>query len=511
MKKEKILWLAIVLVTSALLVVLAWRVPGFSDGYVRHIFPIFVETYGRLTGLAPVSVGEIMIVAALFYLALTLIMLIIRFTLAVNGHELFKKFTKYNMRFLFNLVVIVIFVQVLNCFVAYKCSGIYEEKGEIEWKAIGKKSTSEEKAGAKEELADGAESVAGENSAAGGALAARSEAATDGGTVEELFLLRDKLVNQANIIAENFERDSRGYIVTDWLEKRGKASGVVDSNNTKLKRDETERNGDGTRVDGTTSSEVEGSAGSSRADNSKSGSAVSLTSGVLSPEKLDVIEADAVKAMKKLGKDAKERVDNGTGDALDESLSRLVGYFPNPKPMFFSKFMSQQSMAGWYFPFSLEANYNTMMYVTELPQTMCHELAHLKGFMLEDEASFISYVACMNSDDMLFEYSALLMAIGYINDEAVLLLNEKPERAELVKVERSNLVKKDMIFLTPEAWDEVEENAILKTEDVTKATDAFLNTNLELNGVEDGVRSYGRVVNLIMRYEKSKGPLGRGE
>ena len=50
-----------------------WK--GFSNFYVNQIFPVWVETYGRLTGLFPFSVGEWML-----YLAVLLV-----FALAAGG------------------------------------------------------------------------------------------------------------------------------------------------------------------------------------------------------------------------------------------------------------------------------------------------------------------------------------------------------------------------------------------------------------------------------------------
>ena len=58
----------------------------------------------------------------------------------------------------------------------------------------------------------------------------------------------------------------------------------------------------------------------------------------------------------------------------------------------------------------------------------------------------------------------------------------------------------DKIFLTKEAWQQVEERAVLDTETVSQAADSFLNTTLTLNGVSDGTVSYSRVVDLLLQY-----------
>lgn len=51
----------------ALLVVLvnlaAGVVPGLGDWYIRHIFPVWVNTYGRFMDLFTFSVGEWMLAA----------------------------------------------------------------------------------------------------------------------------------------------------------------------------------------------------------------------------------------------------------------------------------------------------------------------------------------------------------------------------------------------------------------------------------------------------------------
>ncbi len=41
---------------------------------------------------------------------------------------------------------------------------------------------------------------------------------------------------------------------------------------------------------------------------------------------------------------------------------------------------------------------------------------------------------------------------------------------------------------------------MISTETVKKAADAFLDANLTLNGVSDGVVSYSRVVKLLLQY-----------
>ena len=190
-------------------------------------------------------------------------------------------------------------------------------------------------------------------------------------------------------------------------------------------------------------------------------------------------------------------------ERLGEKFENLKGYYPDPKKLFLSGFYSQQYIMGYYFPFSMEANYNGQMYITNVPVTMCHELSHLKGFILEDEANFIGYLACADSEDPLFRYSAYLSVIGYLDRDFIKAIGEDEE------IYRSHprilaQVAEDKKFLTSKAWEQVEKKAVLKTETVKQAADTFLETTLTLNGVEDGTVSYSRVVKLLLQYYDGK-------
>lgn len=194
------------------------------------------------------------------------------------------------------------------------------------------------------------------------------------------------------------------------------------------------------------------------------------------------MEKEAVYAMENLGK----------------KYPQLEGYYSQPKKIRHSEFMAQQYLRGVYFPFSLEANYNDVMYITAKPATMCHELAHTKGFILEDDANFISFLACINSDDILFQYSGYLSVLPYLdNDFRESLDGDMECYNSHVKI--SAQVKKDKVFLTEDAWTEVEKKAVVKTAVVKKATDTFIDTTLVVNGVKEGKASYCDVVELLIQ------------
>ena len=371
---------------TVLLNLLAWGSTAFCDAYIAKIFPIWVNTYGRLTGLVPWSVGEWLLIAGILLAAGAVVSGLASVWRKLQGHSFFAK--KY-LIFCAWVLVVVCLVMTLNCFMLYHASTFSE-------KYLG---------GAEREY-----------------------------SVEELLQVRNMVVEQCNRLSGEVARDEQGYIVY---------------------------------------------------------------SGSVSAEGAEIDMLDK----------AREEM-----RALGEEYAQLQGYYPRPKPIFFSDFMCQQYMLGWYFPFSMEANYNYVAYVMNQPSSLCHELAHLKGFIYEDEANFISYLACVRSEDIYFQYSGYLSVLGYLERDMRAAAEQSPnafaaacETQELVEL--LDIVYLDDTFVTDEEWERIEGKALLDTETVDNATDIFVDTTLKANGVADGKISYHRVVSLLLEYYAADAPL----
>ncbi|MGN0166017.1 MAG: DUF3810 domain-containing protein [Lachnospiraceae bacterium] len=188
--------------------------------------------------------------------------------------------------------------------------------------------------------------------------------------------------------------------------------------------------------------------------------------------------------------------------SISEDFPRFRGYYPKAKPISASGFMSQSYTSGVYFPFSMEANYNNMMYIVNYPAVICHEYCHLKGYIFEDEANFFGYLACINSDDPFVRYSGYSSVLGYVDDS---YFDSVGIDRYVNQVEIHELVLKDFIFLTPETWEVVEEDSIIDTETVDEVTDTFTDNSLKFFGVEEGIISYDRVTELLLEYYRDKG------
>lgn len=175
--------------------------------------------------------------------------------------------------------------------------------------------------------------------------------------------------------------------------------------------------------------------------------------------------------------------------ALGERYPSLGGYYPMPKEVTVSQILSVQQLAGVYSPFTIEANFNGKMPDYNIPFTICHELSHLTGFMREDEANFIGYLACIESRNQAFRYSGYLCGWVYAGNE---LIRVDAERYIELYERMSEQMKADL----------AENNIFWRQFDgaVAEISNQMNHTYLMMNSQHDGVQSYGRMVDLMLAY-----------
>ena len=180
-------------------------------------------------------------------------------------------------------------------------------------------------------------------------------------------------------------------------------------------------------------------------------------------------------------------------DSLSKGYPLLRPGYSGPKPVFSSELMSRCNITGMFFPFTFEANVNTDIPDYTLPFTMCHELSHLRGYMREDEANFIAYLACEKSSDADFRYSGTAMAFTYANNA---LFSADSKTADEIYASLSSGVQRDFQF-NNEYWDRFKGP-------VAEASTKANNNYLKANSQTDGVQSYGRMVDLLLALQRSK-------
>lgn len=181
-------------------------------------------------------------------------------------------------------------------------------------------------------------------------------------------------------------------------------------------------------------------------------------------------------------------------DTLSVEYPILGGLYPRTKSVFFSRQMSMAEFTGMYVPFTMEANINTDASDYSIASTMCHELAHLRGFIREDEANYIAYIACMASDNAEVKYSGSMEALIYAGNA---LYAKDAELYWEVRATYSEEVVADLAANSA-YWAQFHDTKISNT------ADTINDTYLKANDQEDGVASYGRMVDLLLAAYRKK-------
>ena len=167
----------------------------------------------------------------------------------------------------------------------------------------------------------------------------------------------------------------------------------------------------------------------------------------------------------------------------------LDGYYPQPKELLISEILSYQGLTGIYLPFTVEANYNGDMPAYDKPFTVCHELSHLRGFMEEQEANFIAFLACIGSERTDFQYSGYLSGWVYCMNA---LYRADYESWQEVRGMLDEAAEPDLTA-NNEFWNRYEGT-------ISETAERINDTYLKANGQADGVQSYNRMVDLIVAY-----------
>lgn len=165
----------------------------------------------------------------------------------------------------------------------------------------------------------------------------------------------------------------------------------------------------------------------------------------------------------------------------------LKGNYPRPKPVILSRQMSHMQITGIFFPFTFESNVNVDIPSYQIPATMCHELVHIRGFMREDEANFLSYLTCISSGYDDFAYSGIMLALTYSMNA---LYSEDYDAFVKLHEKYSEGVKRDMKY-TGDYWEQFQTK-------IAEISHNINDTYLRANNQVDGVKSYGRMVDLLL-------------
>ncbi len=170
----------------------------------------------------------------------------------------------------------------------------------------------------------------------------------------------------------------------------------------------------------------------------------------------------------------------------------------NIKPVLISEAMSYAHMTGVYTFFTGEANLNIDFPDYTLPYTAAHEFAHQRGIARENEANFIAFLICTESDDTYIRYCGYLGLYEYV---ASALYSADPTEDKSMYYGVREMLDEDIIG-EMRAYS----NFYSKYRDSTagKINNSINNAFLQANGSAEGSKSYGLVVDLAVAYYKEK-------
>ncbi len=165
----------------------------------------------------------------------------------------------------------------------------------------------------------------------------------------------------------------------------------------------------------------------------------------------------------------------------------------NLKYVILSDAMSYTHITGVYTYFTGEANINVAFPDYTIPYTAAHELAHQRGTARENEANFVAFLACIESDDDYILYSAYMNMLEYV----------------------LSALHSASSILYSSVWSKFDNRMIgefnayasfyekYQSSTVSKISSTINNTYLQTQGVKEGSKSYGLVVDLMVAYHKS--------
>ena len=161
------------------------------------------------------------------------------------------------------------------------------------------------------------------------------------------------------------------------------------------------------------------------------------------------------------------------------------------KQIVLSRPMTYTHISGVYTYFTGEANINTNFPDYTLPYTAAHEMSHQRGIAREEEANFMAYLVCMESDDPYVRYSGCESLLEYVMD--ALYTADSDAYLRVYYTALNGNLRRELSayseFFRP------------YSESLASAVSGTINdTFLKTQGQKAGSQSYGLVVNLAVAY-----------
>lgn len=169
-------------------------------------------------------------------------------------------------------------------------------------------------------------------------------------------------------------------------------------------------------------------------------------------------------------------------------FSQTVGVAPK-QTRFIGELMSHLDLAGFFFPWTAECVVSGNVYPTDVAFDTAHEAAHSMGVGPEDTCNFAAFLCLMHQQDPALRYSGAMHAYIYLSNA---LYGQDYALWSAVAGGLEELPRQDLSL----------RNAHLQQYDgpVNQLGNAVNDTYIKVTGQPDGVRSYGKVADLLIAY-----------
>ena len=193
---------------------------------------------------------------------------------------------------------------------------------------------------------------------------------------------------------------------------------------------------------------------------------------------------------------------NSKSDIREQSIevyNQLQQKFPQfkhqkikVKSSLFSVPLTYMGFGGYLNPFTNEAQVNYLILKNAYTSTVCHELAHQIGIAPESEANFVGYLAATNCNNKYFNYAGYLNALRYCLSN-IYYQDQKKFDALMATINKGIL--KDL-QQNQDFWE-------LYQNWTEKYFKNFYDTYLKANQQKDGIKSYSKMLVLLINYHKT--------
>lgn len=169
---------------------------------------------------------------------------------------------------------------------------------------------------------------------------------------------------------------------------------------------------------------------------------------------------------------------------------------PKVKPALFTPLINFMGIAGYFNPFTGEAQVNYAMPTHIKPFVACHEIAHQAGFGPEDAASFAGFLAGTHSESPLLQYSVYYAAMKDVLRE-ISRIDRKAYAGLYARL--SPEIRKDL-DIEYRYWS-------YYRGPVDAISDFLYDHFLKANNQPKGLRTYNEMISLLIAYYQQQGIL----